>query len=330
MNQRKSGARMVQKLIDRTPTWLFLMVAVLVMVFFTLMTMSEMGWLPFDMPSWSDLLKMEEPYEPVQQLTDEKMAAVHMIDVGQGDSILIQTKEKAVLIDAGERDQGQTVCDYLKSAGVNKLDLVIATHPHSDHIGGLADVLTQIRTEEILMPELSDEMVPTTSSFQRLLTAVEKEDVRAVAAEPGLVYDLGGGVSLTVLAPVKDYDNLNNYSVVCRLDCGQTSFLFTGDAEKQVEQDLLDAGANLQADVLKAGHHGSSTSSGDAFLDAVRPKIAAISCGQNNDYGHPHKEVMASFSQRGITVCRTDLQGTVIFSTDGTDIVVHTEKEAVQ
>lgn len=330
MNQRKSGARMIQKLIDRTPTWLFLMVAVLVMVFFTLMTMSEMGWLPFDMPSWSDLLGMEEPYEPVQQLTDEKMAAVHMIDVGQGDSILIQTKEKAVLIDAGERDQGQTVCDYLKSAGVNKLDLVIATHPHSDHIGGLADVLTQIRTEEILMPELSDEMVPTTSSFQRLLTAVEKEDVRAVAAEPGLVYDLGGGVSLTVLAPVKDYDNLNNYSVVCRLDCGQTSFLFTGDAEKQVEQDLLDAGANLQADVLKAGHHGSSTSSGDAFLDAVRPKIAAISCGQNNDYGHPHKEVMTSFSQRGITVCRTDLQGTVIFSTDGTDIVVHTEKEAVQ
>lgn len=330
MNQRKSGARMIQKLIDRTPTWLFLMVAVLVMVFFTLMTMSEMGWLPFDMPSWSDLLGMEEPYEPVQQLTDEKMAAVHMIDVGQGDSILIQTKEKAVLIDAGERDQGQTVCDYLKSAGVNKLDLVIATHPHSDHIGGLADVLTQIRTEEILMPELSDEMVPTTSSFQRLLTAVEKEDVRAVAAEPGLVYDLGGGVSLTVLAPVKDYDNLNNYSVVCRLDCGQTSFLFTGDAEKQVEQDLLDAGANLQADVLKAGHHGSSTSSGDAFLDAVRPKIAAISCGQNNDYGHPHKEVMASFSQRGVTVCRTDLQGTVIFSTDGTDIVVHTEKEAVQ
>ena len=330
MNQRKSSARMIQKLIDRTPTWLFLLVAVLVMVFFTLMTMSEMGWLPLDMPSWSDLLKMEEPYEPVQQLTDEKMAAVHMIDVGQGDSILIQTKEKAVLIDAGERDQGQTVCDYLKSAGVNKLDLVIATHPHSDHIGGLADVLTQIRTEEILMPELSDEMVPTTSSFQRLLTAVEKEDVRAVAAEPGLVYDLGGGVSLTVLAPVKDYDNLNNYSVVCRLDCGQTSFLFTGDAEKQVEQDLLDAGANLQADVLKAGHHGSSTSSCDAFLDAVRPKIAAISCGQNNDYGHPHKEVMASFSQRGITVCRTDLQGTVIFSTDGTDIVVHTEKEAVQ
>lgn len=330
MNQRKNGARMIQKLIDQTPTWLFLTVAVLVMVFFTLMTMSEMGWLPFDMPSWSDLLGMEEPYEPAQQLTDEKMAAVHMIDVGQGDSILIQTKEKAVLIDAGERDQGQTVCDYLKSAGVNKLDLVIATHPHSDHIGGLADVLTQIRTEEILMPELSDEMVPTTSSFQRLLTAVEKENVRAVAAEPGLVYDLGGGVSLTVLAPVKDYDKLNNYSVVCRLDCGQTSFLFTGDAEKQVEQDLLDAGANLQADLLKAGHHGSSTSSGDAFLDEVRPKIAAISCGQNNDYGHPHKEVLASFSQRGVTVCRTDLQGTVVFSTDGTDITVHTEKEAAQ
>lgn len=328
MSRRKSGVRAVQQLIDRMPTWLFLTVAALVMVFFTLMTMSEMGWLPFDMPGWSDLLGMEEPYRPALGLEGEQVAAVHIIDVGQGDGVLIQTGERAVLIDAGERDQGQTVCDYLRSAGVEKLDLVIATHPHADHIGGLAQVLEQLPTGEILMPQIADDMVPTTSVFRRLLEAVEKQEIPATAAKPGLSYDLGAGVLLTVLSPAGDYQDLNDYSVVCRLDCGETSFLFTGDAEKEVEKDLLDAGANLRADVLKAGHHGSSTSSGEAFLDAVSPKIAAISCGAGNDYGHPHKEILASFSQRNISVYRTDLAGSVVFATDGKEITVQTEREA--
>ena len=209
MRRRKNSARIVQRLIDRTPAWLFLTVAALVMVFFTLMTMSEMGWLPFEMPGWSDLLGMSEPYEPGAQLEGEQAAAVHMIDVGQGDSILIQTREKTVLIDAGERDQGQTVCDYLKSAGVEKLDLVIATHPHSDHIGGMADVLFQFAADEILMPQMTEDMVPTTSVFNRLLDEVEKQNVPVTAAQPGLVYDLGSGVELTVLAPLQVYDSLN-------------------------------------------------------------------------------------------------------------------------
>ncbi|MDD3193012.1 MAG: ComEC/Rec2 family competence protein [Oscillospiraceae bacterium] len=333
MSGKKSNIRMIQKIIDRTPTWLFLIVAMLVMVFCTLMTMSEMGWLPFDMPNWSDLLNMSDssaPYEPAVQLSGEQTACVHFIDVGQGDSILIQTREQAVLIDAGERDQGPAVCDYLKAAGVQKLDLVIATHPHSDHIGGLADVLAQFSAEEILMPALPDDMVPTTSVFLRLLDAVETQNIPVTAAKPGLSYDLGSGVVLTVLAPVQDYKDLNNYSVVCRLDSGETSFLFTGDAEKAAEADLIAAGGDLRADVLKAGHHGSSTSSSDAFLNAVSPKIVAISCGQNNDYGHPHKEVLASLSQRGIAVYRTDLQGAVTLTTDGTDITVQTGKEAAQ
>ena len=160
MSKRKTNLRALQKLIDRTPAWLFLTVAALVMVFFTLMTMSEMGWLPFEMPGWSDLLGMSEPYEPVAKLEGEQAAAVHIIDVGQGDSILIQTGEKAVLIDAGERDQGQTVCDYLKSAGVEKLDLVIATHPHSDHIGGMPDVLSRFGADEILMPQMAEDWCP--------------------------------------------------------------------------------------------------------------------------------------------------------------------------
>lgn len=328
MNRKNNGARLIQQLIDRMPPWLFLTVAALVMVFFTLLTMSEMGWLPFDMPGWSDILGMEESYSPAIQLDGEQTAAVHIIDVGQGDGILIQTREKSVLIDAGERDQGQTVCDYLKSVGVKKLDLVIATHPHADHIGGLSQVLEQFSAGEVLMPQVADSMVPTTAVFRRLLEAIEKQNVPVTAARPDLSYDLGDGVLLTVLSPAGDYEDLNDYSVVCRLDSGETSFLFTGDAEKQVEKDLISAGANLQADVLKAGHHGSSTSSSEAFLDAVSPRIAAVSCGAGNDYGHPHREVMASFSQRGITVYRTDLKGSVVFATDGKNITVQTEKEA--
>lgn len=330
MSKRKTNLRALQKLIDRTPAWLFLTVAALVMVFFTLMTMSEMGWLPFEMPGWSDLLGMSEPYEPVAKLEGEQAAAVHIIDVGQGDSILIQTGEKAVLIDAGERDQGQTVCDYLKSAGVEKLDLVIATHPHSDHIGGMPDVLSRFGADEILMPQMAEDMVPTTSVFNRLLDAVETQGIPVTAAQRGLAYDLGSGAKLTVLAPLQDYDDLNNYSVVCRLDCGETSFLFTGDAEKQVEQDLISEGTQLQADVLKAGHHGSNTSSCDVFLNAVSAKIAAVSCGQDNDYGHPHKEVLSRLSERGTAVYRTDLQGSVVFTTDGKEIAAHTERGAVE
>ena len=213
---------------------------------------------------------------------------------------------------------------------MEKLDLVIATHPHSDHIGGMPDVLSRFGADEILMPQMAEEMVPTTSVFNRLLDAVETQGIPVTAAQPGLAYDLGSGAKLTVLAPLQDYDNLNNYSVVCRLDCGETSFLFTGDAEKQVEQDLISEGTQLQADVLKAGHHGSNTSSCDVFLNAVSAKIAAVSCGQDNDYGHPHKEVLSRLSERGTAVYRTDLQGSVVFTTDGKEIAAHTERGAVE
>lgn len=323
---RKNSAH---SLLGKMPPWLLIGVCVVVAAFFVLITAGEMGWLPFETPSWDELFQsagIEDAYVPAD-LTGEETVAVHIIDVGQGDSIFIRTKGKSVLIDAGEKESGQSVCDYLSAAGVEKLDLVIGTHPHSDHIGGLATVLERFPTEQILLPDIPENLVPTTATFERLLDAVEQNGVQTALASPGQTYDLGDGVKLTILGPVKDYDSLNNVSVVCRLDSGETSFLFTGDAEKEVETDLLSQGANLQADVLKAGHHGSNTSSGKEFLDAVQPKIAAISCGADNKYGHPHKEVMERLSQREIAVYRTDLSGSIVFTTDGQNLSVKTAKE---
>ena len=302
--------------------------AVLAAVLLGAAVLGENGYLSIDLPGW--LGEFTQPYQPVAQLTGEEVAAVHFIDVGQGDSVLIQAGEAAVLIDAGERDQGQKVCEYLKAAGVQQLDLVIATHPHSDHIGGLPDVIEQFPVEEILMPDLPDEMVPTTAVFQRLVESVEQQQIPVTAASAGMEYPLAEGVCLTVLAPLEPEDDLNNVSVVCRLDCGANSFLFCGDAEEPVEEALLDSAAQVKAQVLKAGHHGSNTSSSGAFLDAVSPSIAVISCGQGNDYGHPHREVLDRLSQRAVTVYRTDQDGTVVLTSDGQSIAVQTETGGAQ
>ena len=333
---RKNVLKLVLKLLDKMPSWLVVTLCLLVTGVLTLYSLGMMGMLPFDLPGLDAMTAYTEPTQP--PVSDSETAAdtacqVHVIDVGQGDSILITTDEKAVLIDAGETQYGEQVVDYIKGLGISQLDLVIATHPHSDHIGGLGAVLAQVRTKELMMPELPENLIPTTSVYERMLDRMENHGIDGVIAEPGLTYDLGSGTTLTVLGPVAEaaaeglYDNLNDYSVVCRVDCGERSFLFTGDMEVVAEDDLLQAGANLDADVMKMGHHGSSTSSGGLFLDAVSPSAAAISCGKDNDHGHPHREIRAELKDRQIPGYRTDLEGSILFSCDGKTITVETEKE---
>lgn len=238
--------------------------------------------------------------------------SVHFIDVGQGDSILLQSDDDFVLIDAGEVEYGPVVCEYLKSVGVDTIDYVIATHPHSDHIGGLSDVINQFDCENFITKE-SDQQ---TKTWMNVLTAVEKNDVNYIEANVSDTYSFSQA-SFEILAPNSDhYDGYNDYSVVVKVTCGDTSFLFTGDAEKLSEKEMINSGADLSADVLKVAHHGSTTSSSDAFLDAVNPQFAVISCGENNDYGHPHKEVISEFSKRGVTVYRTDELSTIIAYSD--------------
>ena len=257
----------------------------------------------------------------------EGAAEVHFLDAGQSDCILILTEESAVLIDAGTSDQSGVITDYLEEQGVETIDLLIATHPHADHIGAMADVLQEFEVKEFLMPDIPDEFQPTTRGWEKLLTAVDEEGCTVAAAAPGRQYPLGGGCVLTVLGPAGEYeDDYNNWSVVTRLVCGNTSFLFMGGAEKEAENDIMSTGAELDSDVLKVGHHGSSTSCGEDFVEAVSPEYAVILCGAGNDYGHPHPETTDLLGRMGVQIYRTDLDGTVVMKTDGETITVSAEK----
>lgn len=305
-----------------------LVLGFLLLLFCAVISLGEAGVLPFSLPSWDDIfmqIGLEE--SPVFSLPEGHTVSVHFLDVGQGDSTLILAGETAVLIDAGERESGSLVCEYLKKSGVKKLDLVIATHPHADHIGGLPEVLESFETKACILPDIPEAHLPTTNTFLRLLDTLETKEIDVTPAQAGQKIFLTEQIYLEILAPVGEYENLNNFSVVSRLVAGECSFLFMGDAEKEVEADLLSFGSKLKSDVLKLGHHGSSTSSSKDFLDAVRPEIAVASCGVQNSYGHPHKEVVSRLAKRNISLYRTDLDKNIVISCDGKELSVHTQQK---
>lgn len=244
-------------------------------------------------------------WEPPPELT------VHFIDVGQGDATLLESDGFFMLIDAGENEQADKVVTYLHEQGVDRLEYVIGTHPHSDHIGAMDDVLINFPVGRAIFPPVSHD----TRAFENLETALEEGNVLVDNAVPGTQYMLGSA-AFTILAPIRDYeDNLNNWSVAVRVDYGETSFLFTGDAEQEAEMDLCASGFKLKADVLKLGHHGSSTSTTAEFLEAVAPDAVVISCGTDNSYGSPSKKTMKKVEE--LEVYRTDEQGDIVASSDG-------------
>ena len=226
------------------------------------------------------------------------------IDVGQGDSIFLRSPNgKTMLVDAGTPDSFESIQNVLSEEGVTKLDVVVMTHPHSDHMGSMKRVIDNYDIGTFYMPDA----VNTTSSFDRMLSALEKKKVTTI--------NWDGDVEVRVLSPIKGADyqnNLNDMSVVIKVTYGETSLLLTGDAESYAEELMIASEKELlQADVLKIGHHGSSTSSSQAFLDAVQPKAVVISLGKNNDYGHPHRETMQRLKKLGTEIYRTDELGTV-------------------
>lgn len=243
-------------------------------------------------------------------------ASFHFIDVGQGDATLILTGDAAVLIDAGPDDSADALVEYLKTTA-GRLDYLILTHPHEDHVGGADEVLKEIPTGRVLMP-----FVEYSGYTATLKNIASERNIPVYNAAIGSQYT-AGDITCTLLGPVRtDYENLNNVSAVVRVDVGGTSLLVSGDAEMEAELDLLAANAPelFDCDIYKAGHHGSSTSTTLEFFTAIAPDHCVISCEKNNSYGHPHTTVLQLFSLSGASVYRTDEDGTIVLDTDGETI----------
>lgn len=252
-----------------------------------------------------------------EQTQDSTKMQVSYIYVGQGDSEFIELPNgKTMLIDAGPNDAGSNVVDYIKSLGYTSIDYVVATHPHEDHIGGMDDVIDAFDIGDIYMPRVS----ATTQTYEDLLDAISAKNLVIFTAHAGVSLIDEDDLSVEMVAPVSDkYDDINNYSAVIRVVYGDTSFLFAGDAEDVSEAEITD---DIQADVLKVGHHGSDSSTTDEFLARVNPSIAVISCGKDNKYGHPADSTVKKLTDKGINVLRTDELGTIVISSDGSDVSI--------
>ena len=249
----------------------------------------------------------------VNGCTKEKLFSVHIIDVGQGDSIFIQTLEnKRILIDAGDEEAEHTVYSYLKRKGVKKIDVLIATHPDTDHIGSMDYIIDKFKISHFYMPEAKTD----SEAFYNLLDSCKDKNLKIEYLTKGDVLKIDSSTSIEILSPstITDKNNLN--SIVSLLNYKGYEFLFTGDAEKENESEILSSCNLPDIEFLKAGHHGSSSSSTKEFVERVKPEAVAISCGYNNDYGHPHRSVLDTFRENGSVVYRTDKNGTLVFYCD--------------
>ena len=258
---------------------------------------------------------MDNAYDVFSQVNSNLV--ISYLDVGQADSILIENNNEVMLIDAGNNSDGKKLVKYFKENGITEFKYLVGTHPHEDHIGGLDDVINNFNVGNIYMPDV----ITTTKTFMDVLDAIDSKSMTYKVPKIQERFTLGEAI-VEILYTGNDEDDLNNSSIVLRIDFGETSFLFTGDATEKVEKELLKSGVKIEADVLKVGHHGSRYSTSDSFLNKVNPKYAVISVGEGNSYKHPESVVLNKLNNKGIEIYRTDLEGTIKVYSDGVNISV--------
>ncbi len=251
----------------------------------------------------------------IQSISDP--IKVHYIDVGQGDAIFIQVKNKNLLIDAGEKEHAQIIIDYLKTYGVETLDYVFLTHPHEDHLGGMGEVISNFNLGEFYAPDKT----LVTKSFQRLTDALKSKNKTINILQGGMSFDFEDGILMEIFSPNREsYLNPNNYSPIMKLSLGESAFLFTGDAEVLIEEEVMNLKVNLKSDVLKAPHHGSKTSSKVEFLSQVNPQFVVVTSEKGNDHNLPSPEILTRYKDLGAQVILTEEVGHVVFSANGKEV----------
>ena len=255
-----------------------------------------------------------ESQDEVQTISSNDKLQVHFIDVGQADATLITIGEHSLLIDGGNVEDGELVLNYLLDLGINKLDYVIGTHPHEDHIGGLDDIIRNFPINQFFMPDYKMD----TKVYENVIDELASKDIVITKPVVGSKYTLGDSY-FTIISPNStDYgDNANNYSIGIKLTYKNTSFVMAGDAEELSEKEMLKNNIDLTADVFKVSHHGSYTSNSDSFLEAIDPTYAVISVGKDNKYGHPHIEILSRLIDDDVQIYRTDDNGSIIVTSDG-------------
>ena len=244
---------------------------------------------------------------------------VHYIDVGQGDSILIQVNNKNLLIDSGPKSDKKKLLDYLSTLNLDRFDYIIATHPHEDHIGNMSEIIDYYEVLNFYAPKIQT----STKTFEKMIDSLKAKNLKINIIKKGTnSIDLGENIKFTVFSPTKDlYEDLNNYSPVIKIQYGKTSFLFTGDAQQDVEKEIINSNEDISADILKVGHHGSLTSTTKEFLNKVHPSVGVISVSSDNSYNHPNSHIINSLKDSKVIAYRTDIDGTIILSSDGSNII---------
>lgn len=272
-----------------------------------------------ELPTVTEAVEVIE--EPIEEKNVEYLPMeVHYIDVGEADSALVICGDEAMLIDAGNPDQGSEIRLYLKQQGVEKLKYLLLTHSDRDHIGGAASIVSNMDIDNLFMCRYEKD----NDVYLNLINEIDYKSMKWSTPEVGSKYELGDAI-ITIVAPNREYDNPNDSSIAFVIRHGEDSFIFTGDAEVAAEEDIVNNGLDISADVYYVGHHGSSTSSTQPFLDKVSPTYAVISCAKENDYGHPHVETMNSLMAMEVQLYRTDEQGTIIAYSNGTEITFNVE-----